>query len=55
MTVESAVVQALIDLAGTRRSRADAARLVPRAAGLYAFYGDEMAWLDLHLTPAHED
>lgn len=54
MLFDSAVAQALTDLAGARHIRADAAHQVPRAAGLYAFYGDERAWSDLDLTPALE-
>lgn len=46
---------ALEDLAGTRHARVDAVHLAPREAGLYAFYGDEVTWRDLGLTPARED
>ena len=52
MASEHVVDQALTDLAGERHSRAEAARLVPKSAGLYAFYGDERAWADLMLTPS---
>lgn len=52
MLLESAVVEALVGLAGARNNRADAAHKVPRAPGLYAFYGDGRAWSDLDLTPA---
>ena len=52
MAVEHVVDRALADLAGKRHRRAEAARLVPKSAGLYAFYGDESAWADLRLTPS---
>ena len=55
MSLESAVAQALIDLAGARHVRRDAISQVPKAPGLYAFYGDELAWSDLDLTPAFDD
>lgn len=55
MSLESAVVQALVDLAGVRNTRRDATHLVPKAPGLYAFYGDEQAWSDVGLVPAFDD
>jgi hypothetical protein len=54
MCLESAVAQALVDLAGARHNRADATHGVQKRAGLYAFYGDEQAWSDLDLSPAFE-
>lgn len=42
---------ALEELAGVRHRRQDAAELVAREAGLYAFYGDGRAWTELQLTP----
>lgn len=48
---EHVVEQALTDLAGKRHRRVEAVRLVPKSAGLYAFYGDERAWADLELIP----
>ena len=54
MDLESAASQALIDLAGVRYIRSEATHRVPKAAGLYAFYGDERAWSDLDLSPAFD-
>jgi hypothetical protein len=54
MTIESVVAEALEALNGPRNRRADAMRLVPRAAGLYSFFGDDRAWADLKLSPAFE-
>lgn len=55
MSLESAVAEALTDLAGPRHIRQELIRLVPKAPGLYAFYGDEQAWSDLDLSPAFDD
>lgn len=55
MSLEFAVAQALADLAGARHIRRDATHRVPKAPGLYAFYGDEQAWSDLDLFPAFDD
>ena len=55
MSFESSVAQALADLAGARHIRRDATYEVPKAPGLYAFYGDEQAWSDLDLSPAFDD
>jgi len=55
MSFESAVAQALADLAGARHIRRDATQRVPKSPGLYAFYGDEKAWSDLDLSPAFND
>ena len=52
MTIEPVVADALRGLTGVRHRRKDAADLVERSAGLYAFYGDERAWSELQLTPA---
>lgn len=54
MTIESVVADALEELAGVRHRRKDAAELVARRAGLYAFYGDGRAWSELQLTPAFD-
>lgn len=51
MLARSIVESAFADLAGARHQRADAARLVPKTPGLYAFYGDEDAWSGLALNP----
>lgn len=55
MSLESAVAQALTDLAGTRHIRRDAIHLVPKAPGLDAVYGDKQAWSHLDLSPAFDD
>ncbi len=55
MSSDLVVDQALADLASTRHNRRDATDRVPRAPGLYAFYGDEQAWSDLDLSPAFDD
>lgn len=52
MAVESVIAQALEALTGVRHMHADAVELVARKPGLYAFYGDDRAWLDLALSPA---
>lgn len=54
MDLQSAASQALIDLAGVRYIRSEATHQVPRAPGLYAFYGDERAWSDLDFSPAFD-
>ena len=51
MTSDDVVAEALAGLAGVRHTRDDAQVMAPRAAGLYAFYGDDQAWRDLDLTP----
>ncbi|WP_460807533.1 GIY-YIG nuclease family protein, partial [Nocardioides salsibiostraticola] len=51
MTNEDIVVAALGALADKKRSRAEAAEVVPKNPGLYAFYGDARAWSDLGLSP----
>lgn len=55
MAADDLVTSALAELAGTRHRRTDAADLVVNSPGLYAFYGDDLAWSDLSLTPAFED
>ena len=55
MIIESVVASALEALSGPRHPRTSAAELAPRTAGLYAFYGDEVAWEDLGLVPAFDD
>jgi hypothetical protein len=52
MATGDLVASALAELAGTRYHRSDAVELVANSAGLYAFYGDHLAWSDLVLTPA---
>ncbi|MDN5804900.1 MAG: hypothetical protein L0H26_10015 [Microlunatus sp.] len=54
MCFESNVDRALADLAAARYPRAEAVHVVPKAAGLYAVYGDGQAWSDLDLSPAFE-
>lgn len=54
MDLESAACQALTDLVGVRYIRSEATHRVPKAPGLYAFYGDERAWSDLDLAPAFD-
>lgn len=49
------MVSALEALSGPRHPRTSAAELAPRKAGLYAFYGDEVAWEELDLVPAFDD
>lgn len=55
MSDEPVVADALDALAGPRHPRDVAALTVARAPGLYAFYGDDVAWQALLLTPAFED
>lgn len=55
MTIDSVLANALKELAGQRHHRRDAARLVPKVAGIYAFYGDARAWAELELTPTFEE
>lgn len=55
MASDSHLAHALVDLAGVRHTDADAGDRVPKAAGLYAFHGDEHAWSDLDLSPAFDD
>jgi hypothetical protein len=50
-----AVAAALHALAGLRHSRVESVELVAKRPGLYAFYGDGHAWLQLGLTPDFED
>ena len=54
MVSESLVSDALHALVGVRHARVDAVELAPRKPGLYAFYGDEVAWKELSLAPAFE-
>lgn len=55
MVSESFVSDALHALVGVRHARVDAVAFAPRKPGLYAFYGDEVAWKELALAPAFED
>lgn len=55
MTDDALLAAALNGLAGARHGHRDAIRLVPKAPGLYAFYGDRQAWSDLGLEPAFDD
>lgn len=43
MTIDPVIAASLESLAGIRHAHADAVRLVPKAPGLYAFYGDDRA------------
>jgi len=54
MTIETVVADAVEELAGVRHRRDEAAELVAKQAGLYAFYGDERAWSQLQLTPVYD-
>jgi hypothetical protein len=54
MTIETAPADAVEELAGGRYRRDEAAELVAKQAGLYAFYGDERAWSELQLTPVYD-
>ncbi len=54
MTIETVAAEALEALSGPCHRRADATKLVPFKAGLYAFYGDDQAWTDLGLFAEHE-
>jgi hypothetical protein len=54
MTSEAVVAGALESLAGMRLAHGDAVLLVPKHPGLYAFYGDDHAWLDLGLSRAYD-
>lgn len=55
MTNNAVAVAALHALTGERHPRAEAAKLVAKRPGLYAFYGDGHAWSDLGLTPSFDD
>lgn len=52
--MDPVVADALENLAGVHHRREDAADLVARSPGLYAFYGDEHSWSDLQLTPVFD-
>jgi hypothetical protein len=52
MNFDAVVADALEHLAGVQHRRNDAVELVARRPGLYAFFGDEQAWLHLEITPA---
>lgn len=54
MTAHFFVLDAVTALSGLRHQRPDAARMVARRPGLYAFYGNERSWSDLGLGPAFE-
>jgi hypothetical protein len=54
MTSDAVISAALESLAGTRHAHAEAVQLVPKRPGLYAFYGDDVAWRQLRLEPAFE-
>src|SRR5664280_1883920 len=45
MTSDAVIAAALESLAGMRHAHSDAVQLVPKEPGLYAFYGDDYAWL----------
>src|SRR3954470_18321824 len=49
MTSEDVVAAALKALADDKHARGEAAEVVPKSPGLYAFYGDVRAWSDLGL------
>lgn len=53
--LEALVEDALRSLRGARRTMADAADHVPNQPGLYAIYGDEVAWANLGLRPAGDN
>ena len=55
MTTEAVLVEAIESLTGARMTHGDALRLVPRRPGLYAFYGDDRACLDLGFDGAGHD
>lgn len=50
MTSDVVIAAALESLASQRLAHREAAQLVPREPGLYAFYGDARAWSDLGLS-----
>lgn len=52
---DSVVEAALLALAGEHHDRSRAALSVPDQPGLYAFYGDEEAWVDLALEPVFDE
>jgi hypothetical protein len=54
MTSDAVITAALESWAGVRHAHRDAVQLVPKQPGLYAFYGDDRAWLDLGLSPAYD-
>jgi hypothetical protein len=55
MTSDAVIAEALESLAGMRLAHSDAVHLVPKNPGLYGFYGDDRAWLDLGLSRAYDD
>jgi hypothetical protein len=55
MTIDDVIAASLDSLASVRNVHADAVGLVPKAPGLYAFYGDARAWAELRLSPAFDD
>lgn len=54
MTSDAVIAAALESLAGMEHAHSDADQLVPKEAGLYAFYGDDHAWTSLGLSPAFD-
>ncbi len=54
MISDAVIAVALESLAGMRHAHSEAVKLVPRHPGLYAFYGDDRAWLDLGLSRAYD-
>lgn len=54
MTIDPLIAASLESLAGIRHVHAEAVGLVPKAPGLYAFYGNDRAWAELGLSPAFD-
>ena len=54
MTIDQVIAASLESLASIKHVHADAVRLVPKAPGLYAFYGRDRAWAELRLSPAFD-
>lgn len=52
MSDDPLIENALESLAGIRHVHSEVVEAVPKAPGLYAFYGDDAAWAELGLTPA---
>jgi hypothetical protein len=54
MPSEAVIAAALEGLSGPSHAHGEAVRRVPREPGLYAFYGDHRAWVELGLIPSFD-
>lgn len=54
MSSDSVVASALAALAGPGFAHAEAVQVVKNLPGIYAFYGDDQAWIELDSSPEFE-